>query len=82
MTPALYEVTTIHINADEYSFRTNGSRKIFPGYTAVYKEENDEDNTDEDVNLPPLKGRAVNYIKRVEACNISLNLLHVIPKHH
>jgi DNA topoisomerase-1 len=55
MTPALYEVITIHINADEYSFRTNGSRKIFPGYTAVYKEENDEDNTDEDVNLPPLK---------------------------
>src|SRR5690606_34753873 len=25
MTPALYEVITIHINADEYSFRTNGS---------------------------------------------------------
>jgi DNA topoisomerase-1 len=55
MAPALYEVMTVHIKADEYSFRAKGSRKVFPGYTAVYMEGNDEGGDEKDINLPRLE---------------------------
>ena len=55
MSPALYEVMTIHIVAGDYSFRANGSRQAFPGYTAIYMEANDEGSEDKDVNLPLLE---------------------------
>ncbi len=55
MKPAVYEVMTIHIKAGDYTFRANGSRKVFPGYTAVYTEGNDERNEDRDINLPVLE---------------------------
>lgn len=55
MSPALYEVMTIHILAGDYSFRANGSRKAFAGYTAVYMEGNDEGSEDRDINLPLLE---------------------------
>ena len=54
MTPAQYEVLTIHIAAGDYTFRATGSRKIFAGYTAVYMEGNDEGSDDKDINLPAL----------------------------
>ncbi len=55
MSPAVYDVITIHISAGYYIFRANGSRKAFTGYTAVYMESNDEGSDEKDVNLPLLK---------------------------
>jgi DNA topoisomerase-1 len=55
MTPAFYEVMTVHITAGEYSFRAKGSRKVFAGYTAVYMEGNDEGSDEKDINLPQLE---------------------------
>lgn len=55
MTPAVYETMSIHIAAGDYSFRANGSRKIFPGYTVVYMESNDDGSEEKDTNLPNLQ---------------------------
>jgi DNA topoisomerase-1 len=55
MTPALYEVLTIHISGGDYTFRATGSRKVFPGYTIVYMEGNDEGADEKDINLPHLE---------------------------
>jgi len=66
MVPAVYEVMTVHISAGEYSFRAKGSRKIFPGYTAVYMESTDEGSDEKDINLPPLEeGQKLNLKKWV-----------------
>ena len=54
MTPALYEVMTIHIKAGDYTFRATGSRNVFPGYTVVYMEGNDTEKEEKDINLPIL----------------------------
>jgi len=63
MTPALYEVITIHIKADDYTFRANGSRKIFPGYTVIYIEGNDTGSDEKDINLPNLVEGQKLYLK-------------------
>lgn len=55
MMPAIYETMSVHIMAGNYIFRASGSRKVFPGYTAIYTEGNDEGNDDKDTNLPALK---------------------------
>ncbi len=55
MTPALYEVMTVHISAGEYTFRATGSRKVFPGYTIVYMEGNDDGSDEKDIDLPHLE---------------------------
>ena len=54
MTPALYETLSVHIGAGPYVFRASGSRKTFPGYTAVYMEGSDDGAVEQDVHLPPL----------------------------
>lgn len=55
MKPALYETLTVNISAGEYIFRASGSRKVFPGYTALYMEGNDEGKEEKDIMLPDLK---------------------------
>lgn len=55
MKPALYETLTVNISAGEYTFRASGSRKIFPGYTALYMEGNDEGKEEKDIMLPDLE---------------------------
>ncbi len=55
MNPALYEVLTIHISGGDYTFRATGSRKVFPGYTIVYMEGNDEGSDEKDIDLPKLE---------------------------
>ena len=47
MNQALFDLTTIDISADKYTFRAQGSVMRFPGFTKVYtesKEENKEDD--------------------------------------
>lgn len=53
--PALYETLTVNISAGEYIFRASGSRKVFPGYTALYMEGNDEGKEEKDIMLPDLE---------------------------
>lgn len=55
MKPALYETLTVNISAGEYTFRASGSRKVFPGYTALYMEGNDEGKDEKDIMLPDLE---------------------------
>ncbi|TRZ48900.1 type I DNA topoisomerase [bacterium] len=43
MTPALFAVTTVSINAENYQFSVSGSKLIFAGFTKVYSKNNDED---------------------------------------
>ena len=58
MTPAQYETVTIDIAGNEYIFRANGSRKIFPGHTVIYLEGTDNDSdekySEKDIQLPEL----------------------------
>jgi DNA topoisomerase-1 len=45
MAPSRTLVTTIDIAADNYSFSASGSRVVFDGFSAVYKDEPDEEKT-------------------------------------
>jgi DNA topoisomerase I len=57
MAPAIFDQTTIEIEADNCGLRATGSVMKFPGYTAVYEESADEDADEEaDVRkgLPPV----------------------------
>lgn len=63
MTPALYEIMTIHIQAGDYSFRASGSRKVFPGYSVIYMEGNDTGSEEKDIDLPLLEDGQKLYLK-------------------
>jgi len=54
MMPAVYETMNVSISAGDYIFKASGSRKTFPGYTAVYTEGNDDGKDEKDINLPQL----------------------------
>src|SRR5690606_37317814 len=59
MTPAIFDQTTIDINAGRLTFRATGSVQKFDGYLKVYQEGVDEkpadDVSDEDRRLPLVK---------------------------
>jgi DNA topoisomerase-1 len=56
MKPALFNVTTVDVNAEAYLFRATGSTPVFPGFLKVYGETIDEDEEQEENSLiPPLK---------------------------
>ncbi|MGH7889463.1 MAG: type I DNA topoisomerase, partial [Thermodesulfobacteriota bacterium] len=58
MNPAIYDQTTVGIEAGRGSFRANGSIIKFPGFTVIYsegKEEEEEADQDQNVRLPDLK---------------------------
>ncbi len=42
MAPAVYEGINVKIAADKYMFKVSASKLVFPGFTAVYKSEDDE----------------------------------------
>ncbi|MGE4357559.1 MAG: type I DNA topoisomerase [Candidatus Omnitrophota bacterium] len=44
MTPAVFEMIKINIRAGIYLFSASGSKLIFPGYLAVYKDEENNEN--------------------------------------
>lgn len=55
MTPMAYETNTVTLDANGATFRANGMRTLFDGYTAVYTEGRDDNGKDEkDVTLPAL----------------------------
>ena len=51
MSPAQYETISVNILSEEYLFKGNGSKLIFPGFLKVYA---NIDDTDKDMNIPSL----------------------------
>jgi DNA topoisomerase-1 len=69
MTPALYQITSVDIQADQYLFAASGSTLIFEGFTAVYSRNNNNDDKEKNV-IPPLEKDEV------------LNLIKLVPSQH
>jgi DNA topoisomerase-1 len=69
MTPAIYQVTTVDIQADKYLFVASGSTLIFDGFTALYSRNNNNDDKQKNV-IPPLEKDEL------------LNLIRLIPSQH
>ncbi|MGC2692044.1 MAG: type I DNA topoisomerase, partial [Desulfobaccales bacterium] len=55
MTPAIYQLTTVDVQAGDYLFRATASVLQFPGYTAVYQESREGEDEEGAAKLPPLK---------------------------
>ncbi|MGA7578081.1 MAG: type I DNA topoisomerase [Desulfobaccales bacterium] len=55
MTPAIYQLTTVDVQAGDYLFRATASVLQFPGYTAVYQESREGEEEEGAAKLPPLK---------------------------
>src|SRR5262249_16331880 len=74
MNPAIYDQTSVDIQAKDYVFRASGRVLKFDGFLKVYEESADEDvkktEDEEDVNLPPLTQGEL------------LKLLEIIPRQH
>ncbi|MEK7398838.1 MAG: type I DNA topoisomerase, partial [Candidatus Poribacteria bacterium] len=71
MKPAIYDVTTIDIKAEKYTFRANGSIIKFKGFMSVYMEGVDEESDeDKEAILPELK------------VGQKLQLINLIPEQH
>ena len=71
MSPAIYNSTTVEIEAERYLFRASTSQLLFDGFLRVYQDikEVNSDATEES-KLPALKEKE------------TLNLLELIPKQH
>jgi len=63
MTPAVYDQVSVDLAAgDSHKFRATGSTLKFPGFIALYREDEDDSkgNQDDDRRLPPLEeGQAI-----------------------
>ncbi len=70
MAEAVYDTLTVSIEANGYVFRSNGLKIVFPGFTAAYKEVNDQDDDSDDVILPSLEPGEV------------LDLQKLVPEQH
>ena len=55
MAAAVYNTTSVDIEAGKYMFRTNGSKLKFNGFMALYVEGTDNNLEEKDVILPDLK---------------------------
>jgi DNA topoisomerase-1 len=53
MTPAVFQLTTVDVNAGPYLFRATASVLQFPGFTTLYQETREEE--EQPAKLPPLK---------------------------
>lgn len=61
MTPALYSITTVYIEADKYIFKAIGSILIARGFKVLYEE---DEKKEEEYPLPPLeKGEPLELIR-------------------
>jgi DNA topoisomerase-1 len=57
MAPARFDTTTVDLAAgrEDTLFRATGQTLVFPGFIAVYAEDQDDAQQEEDAKLPPLK---------------------------
>ena len=54
MANAVFDTVGVEINVSEYTFRASGSRLVFPGFMALYTENQDDDDKDTSSELPDL----------------------------
>lgn len=55
MATAIYNTTSVKINANDYNFRANGQTIKFKGFMALYVETEDNEKKEEFSNIPELK---------------------------
>ncbi|MDD3921467.1 MAG: type I DNA topoisomerase [Eubacteriales bacterium] len=65
MTEAQFETMAVTVNANGCTFKANGLRTLFDGYTAVYTESRDDDS-EKDVTLPAMEAGEVLQLKKLE----------------
>ena len=71
MAEAIFQVTTVEIEAEKYLFRAIYSLQVFDGFLKIYQDIKDENSEkEEEFKLPALKEKDI------------LNLLKLIPKQH
>jgi DNA topoisomerase-1 len=70
MSNARFDTVQVDIEAGEHAFRAVGSRLVFPGFLALYEEENEDEETKDAGELPALE---VNQV---------LSLVKLSPKQH
>jgi len=70
MAEAIFQLTTVEIEAEKYLFRAIYSLQIFDGFLKIYQDIKEEDSEEEEFRLPALKEKD------------ALNLLKLIPKQH
>lgn len=70
MAPAIYDQTTVDVEAGGCALRATGSVMKFPGYTAVYEESADEDADEESAlrkGLPPVEEGGMLDPRKIDA---------------
>ncbi|HHW30441.1 MAG TPA: type I DNA topoisomerase [Clostridiaceae bacterium] len=70
MAQAVYDTLTVEITAGDYIFKAVGSTVKFPGFMAVYTEDRDDGQEEENTNIPSLEEKE------------KLNLKKIDPKQH
>lgn len=70
MSNARFDTVQVDIAAGEHMFRAVGSRLVFPGFLALYEEDNEDEETKEAGELPALE------------VNQALSLVKLMPKQH
>jgi DNA topoisomerase I len=55
MTPAIYQMTTVDVAASDYLFRATAQVLQFPGFTTLYQESREGENSETYDKLPPLE---------------------------
>lgn len=73
MAPAVYDVVTIDIAANRFTFRATGSTVKFPGFIKVYTEGKDEEKITADEDMPPLPEMSEGEV---------LDLRKLVPEQH
>ncbi len=64
MTSAIYDTISADITANDYIFKTTGSKIKFPGFTAIYEESQDDDKK-ENTSVPNLEKGEVLCVKEL-----------------
>lgn len=64
MTPAIYDTLSVNIVSNEYLFRSNGSKLVFPGFLSVYQSEDEEVK---DMNIPDLSKDDLCVVKDIDS---------------
>lgn len=70
MNPAVYERTTVEVEAGPYLFKASGAVLVFPGFTAVYGSIVDGEGAEQEAIFPPIKG------------GDTITLLDLVPQQH
>ncbi|MDL1970818.1 MAG: type I DNA topoisomerase [Candidatus Desulfofervidaceae bacterium] len=65
MTPAIYDLTTVDIEATEYLFRATGSILKDPGFKQIYEETQEDTEKEKAISLPLLQEKEILTLKEI-----------------